>query len=65
MCDKIKYMSITVSSQIEFSSYTNNTVARAHARSILIYSCFTSTDITTFVRAYFIVYVKPLLEYAT
>jgi hypothetical protein len=64
MCDEIKDLGITVSSKIGFSSYINNTVARAHARSNLIYKCFTSRDITTLVRAY-LVYVRPLLEYAT
>lgn len=39
MCDEINDLGFTVSSKIEFSSYINNTVARTHARSNVIYKC--------------------------
>jgi hypothetical protein len=56
MCDEIKDSGNrpTVSSKIGFSSHINNTVAREHARSNLIYEyeCLTSRDVTTLAHAY-------------
>ena len=61
---EIKDLGITIDSNLGFSSHINNIVARAHARSCLIYKCFISKDTTTLLRA-FTTYVRPLLEYAT
>jgi ribonuclease P/MRP protein subunit RPP40 len=61
---EIKDLGITIDSKLGFSSYISNIVARAHARSNLIYKCFISKDTTTLLRAY-TTYVRPLLEYAT
>jgi ribonucleases P/MRP protein subunit RPP40 len=60
---EIKDLGITIDSKLGFSSHISNIVARAHARSSLIYKCFISKDTTTLLHA-FTTYVRPLLEYA-
>ena len=47
-----------------FDSHISKTVARAFTRANLIHKCFTSRDAATLWRA-LVVYVRPLLEYAT
>jgi hypothetical protein len=37
VCDEIKDFGIVIDNKVGFSLYINNTVARAHARSNLIY----------------------------
>ena len=43
---EIKDLGITIDSNLGFSSHINYIVARAHARSSLIYKCFISKDTT-------------------
>jgi len=59
----VKDLGIFVDDRLTFNCHINNIVARASVRANLIHKCFTSKDITTMIRA-FVVYVRPLLEYA-
>ena len=47
-----------------FSNHIHHIVTRASSRANLIHKYFLSKDISTLTRA-FIVYVRPLLEYAS
>jgi hypothetical protein len=62
--DKMKDLGVTVDSRLRFTMHINQIVARAFVRANLLYKCFTSRDTATLVHA-FIVYVRPLLEYAS
>jgi len=57
-------LGIFVDDRLTFNCHINNIVARASARANPIHKCFTSKDVTTMTRA-FVVYVRPLLEYAS
>ena len=50
--------------QLKFITHVNGIVAKAQSRANLIFKCFVSRDLNTLLRA-FIVYVRPLLEYAS
>ena len=62
--DKMKDLGVIVDSRLRFTTHINQIVARAFVTVNLLYKCFTSRDTATLVRA-FIVYVRPLLEYAS
>ena len=60
----IKDLGVTIEDNLKFSSHVNNITARASARANLIHKCFVSKEVPLLCRA-FIVYVRPLLEYAS
>ena len=63
--DEVKDLrGIIIDLHLSFDSHISKTVARAFTRANLIHKCFTSRDAATLWRA-FVVYVRPLLEYAT
>ena len=62
--DKVRDLGVTVDSKLSFVSHVDQIAARAFIRASLIHKCFVSRDIATLTRA-FIVYVRPLLEYAS
>ena len=51
-------------SQLKFDVHVNNIVPRAHNMANLIHKCFVLKDPPTLMKA-FLVYVKPILEYAS
>jgi len=57
-------LGVFIDDSANFSSYIHRIVTRASARANLIHKCFLSKDTSTLTRA-FIVYVRPLLEYAS
>ena len=57
-------LGIIIDSHLSFDSHISKTVAWAFTRANLIHKCFTSRDAATLWHA-FVVYVRPLLEYAT
>jgi len=63
--DEVKYLGVIVDSHLSFDVHISKTVARAFTRANLIHKCFTSRDAATLCRRAFVVYVRPLLEYAT
>jgi len=62
--DEVKDLGVIVDSHLSFDVHISKTVARAFTRANLIHKCFSSRDAATLWRA-FVVYVRPLLEYAT
>ena len=52
-----------IDSYLSFDAHITKIVARAFMRTNLIHKCFTSRDAATLWR--YVVYVRPLLEYAT
>jgi hypothetical protein len=62
--DSVRDLGIIVDTQLTFASHIDQVVARAFTRANLIHKCFISRDTETLRRA-FIVYVRPLLEYAS
>jgi len=64
MVDEAKDLGVTLYQKLRFTTHINHIVARAFVRTNLLFTCFISRDTTTLVRA-FIVYVRPLLEYAS
>jgi ribonuclease P/MRP protein subunit RPP40 len=59
-----KDLGVNIDNQLKFDIHIRTIVSRAHQRANLILKCFRSKDISTLVRA-FIVYVRPILEYAS
>ena len=64
MVGEVKYLGVTLDNRLRFATHINQIVARAFVRTNLLFKCFTSRDTATLVRA-FIVYVRPLIEYAS
>ena len=64
MVGEVKDLGVTLDNRLRFATHINQIVARAFVRTNLLFKCFTSRDTATLVRA-FIVYVRPLLEYAS
>ena len=64
MVGEVKDLGVTLDNRLRFATHINQIVARAYVRTNLLFKCFTSRDTATLVRA-FIVYVRPLLEYAS
>ena len=62
--DSVKDLGVIVDADLKFTLHINNIVARAHSRASLIHKCFVSGDRDSLLRAY-IIYVRPLLEYAS
>jgi len=62
--DEVKDLGVIIDSHLSFDAHITKTVARAFTRANLIHKCFTSRDAATLWRT-FVVYVRPLLEYAT
>ena len=62
--ETIKDLGVTIENNLKFSSHVNNIVVRASARASLIHKCFMSKEVSLLSRA-FVVYVRPLLEYAS
>jgi len=62
--DEVKDLGVIIDFHLSFDAHVTKTVARAFTRANLIHKCFTSRDVATLWRA-FVVYVRPLLEYAT
>jgi len=62
--DQVKDLGIIVDSSLSFSVHINKVVSQAFIRSNLIRRCFVSRHVPTLMRA-FIVYVRPLVEYAS
>jgi len=60
----VKDLGVSVDNLLKFNSHICQITARASARANLIHKCFVSKDISTMTRA-FVVYVRPLLEYAS
>jgi hypothetical protein len=60
----VKDLGVIVDSQLSFASHIDQIVARAFIRANLIHKCFVSRDTAMLTRA-FIVYVRPLVEYAS
>jgi len=62
--DSVRDLGVIVDSQLSFAAHVDQIVARAFTRANLIHKCFISRDTETLKRA-FLVYVRPLLEYAS
>jgi len=62
--DSVRDLGVIVDSQLSFAAHIDQVVARAFTRANLIHKCFISRDTATLKRA-FLVYVRPLLEYAS
>jgi hypothetical protein len=62
--DHVKDLGVIVDSSLTFSIHINRIVSQAFVRSNLIRRCFVSHHVPTLMRA-FIVYVRPLVEYAS
>lgn len=60
----VKDLGIYVDDCLKFTDHINNIVSRASIRANLIHKCFLSRNVKVLMRA-FVVYVRPLLEYAT
>jgi hypothetical protein len=60
----VKDLGVIVDSSLSFSVHINKIVSQAFIRSNLIRRCFESRHVPTLMRA-FIVYVRPLVEYAS
>ena len=60
----VKDLGVTVDAHLTFNKHIDQVVARAFIRSNLIHKCFVSRDVPTLLRA-FLVYVRPVLEYAS
>ena len=57
-------LGVTIDSELKFTIYVNETVARAKQRAAIIHRCFLSRNANNLITA-FKTYVGPLLEYAT
>ena len=57
--DSVKYLGITVDSELKFGKHIGNVVARAHARANLIHKCFLSRDAHTLMRAFIVCETTP------
>ena len=62
--NSVKDLGVIVDADLKFTLHINSIVARAHSRASLIHKCFVSGDRDSLLRAY-IIYVRPLLEYAS
>ena len=60
----VKDLGVTVDSDMKFNQHINNIVAHAKRRSGLLFKCFQTRNADILARA-FIVYIRPLLEYAS
>ena len=60
----VKDLGILIDSQLKLDLHINSIVAKAHARSCLIFRCFVSKDRHSLIKA-FITYVRSLVEYAS
>lgn len=60
----VKDLGVVIDSRLTFDAHIQQMVAKAFSRANLIHKCFMSRDTTTLLRA-FVVYVRPLLEYAS
>ena len=65
VCDEsVRDLSIIVDSGLTFDVHINNVVSRAYARTAMLFRGFSTQNITLLRRAY-IMYVCPILEYAS
>ena len=55
---------MTVDSNLKYAQHINNIVGQARRRAGLLFKCFQTRDANTLSRA-FVVYIRPLLEYAS
>jgi len=62
--ETIKDLGVTIENNLKFSSHIHNIIAQASARANLTQKCFASKEESLLSRA-FVVYVRPLLEYAS
>jgi len=62
--DTVKDLGVIMDSQLKFDVHVNNIVLRAQNIANLIHKCFGSKDPPTLMKA-FLVYVRPVLEYAS
>jgi len=62
--NSVKDLGVIMDDQLKFITHVNSIVAKAQSRANLIFKCFVSRDLNTLLHA-FIVYVRPLLEYAS
>jgi hypothetical protein len=60
----VKDLGVIVQSDLKFTAYINQIVAKAHMRASLILKCFISKDPIILTKA-FTTYVRPILEYAS
>ena len=64
LVDTVKDLGILIVSQLKLDLHINSIVAKAHARTCIIFRCFVSKDRHSLIKA-FITYVRPLVEYAS
>jgi len=62
--DRVKDLRVIIDSHLTFTYHIDETVARAFTHANLIYICFVSSYTASSTLS-FIVYVRPLLEYAS
>jgi len=62
--NSVKYLGVIIDSHLTSTHHIDQIVARSFTRANLIHKCFVSRDTASLTRA-FIVYVRPLLEYAS
>ena len=60
----VKDLGVTVDSNLKYAQHINNIVGQARRRAGLLFKCFQTRDANTLSRA-FVVYIRPLLEYAS
>ena len=60
----VKDLGVLIDDQLTFSAHINSIVHKASCRAGLIFTCFTSRNLNSLVRA-FITYVRPILEYCS
>ena len=60
LVNTVKDLGILIDSQLKLDLHINSIVAKAHARSCLIYRCFVSKDRHSLIKA-FITYVRSLV----
>ena len=60
----VKDLGVTIDNNLKYNCHINNIVAQARRRAGLLFKCFQTRNADVLARA-FVVYIRPLLEYAS